>query len=651
MKIIKNKILSILSVLATIIVAGTSSTYAGGALTQAAAAAGVATGLFGFVDFNTFITNGVAWLVTSIFLPLASWFLAIVGMIFNIGMYLTLHLDIFFNNTTVITEVWKVVRDLTSIVLIFFILWAAIQMIIGTKVPNYGELIKHIIVIGILINFSFFGARILIDASNIVSLQFYNAIAPNSAKVVAEGSLTDVITSIRQNGGIADAYMNAFNVTSWYDSNKVKDILKGDAMDSLNIILITVLGSIVMVLAGLTFLAAAVACIIRFVMLIFLLAFSPIWVASMALPVQEFSNKWWKHFKSQLIFLPTFLGLTYVALRITTIPAISNFASTLGSGSSSVQLTSFLNLIVGFTIIFFILNLPLFTALSFAGASGSITESWTKAVRNKMGTYVSAPFKSFGSMAGRNTVGVASSRFNKWAGNQQFKSPITKHAAALVGIGNTITAKDVRAGTTGKMESQKFFGGRSYKDITDLNKEIKKKDKELDRRAEVTNILSTFRPGIAPTISSISNLHNALGKLSQKERLGLGKDLKKMEIMRSLSREDFEAIKKSDEIDESDKNELFAERKKALTNAITSGDKDIIKDITKSFTGKDLLETFDSDPGILANNNFVAHLTVGQLKNLDENTNKQVLKDAIKTTVNALGPTGSSVHGWVNHNW
>ena len=180
-----------------------------------------ADGLFGW------ILTIIGYIIYGI-LAIASFGLSIAAVVLNFSMYLTTHLDLFIKNTPAIYQIWGTLRDLASMVLIFSILIASIQMILNLKPPGYGTLLKNIIVAGVLINFSFFFTRVLIDGSNIVSLQFYNAMSstPNVSQCELTGGTTymtcaiGAITSLGTgNGGIANVFMGALDVTQWW-SNK-----------------------------------------------------------------------------------------------------------------------------------------------------------------------------------------------------------------------------------------------------------------------------------------------------------------------------------------------------------------------------------------------------------------------------------------------
>ena len=363
-----------------------------------------ADGLFGWI---LKIIGGAIYVVLSI----ASFGLSIAAVILNFSMYLTTHLDLFIKNTPAIYQIWGTLRDLASMVLIFSILIASIQMILNLKPPGYGTLLKNIIIAGIAINFSFFFTQVLIDGSNIISLQFYNAMSstPNVSQceaglnvsylTCAVGAITSSGTG---NGGIANVFMGALDITQWW-SNKgqLKD---GSQIDiGLRLILVNSAAIVVTVIAALSFIGAAAAALWRIVVLIMLLAFSPLWIAGFVLPQlkKEVSDSWWNHLKANLIFLPVYLFLTYVVVQIMVAMNLSSLAQ--GTGvisniSTGLWYVPYLQLSVGFAIAIFLINLPLVTALKFSGASKTILESFSKGAR---------------AWAGRKTVGRTAYALNQ----------------------------------------------------------------------------------------------------------------------------------------------------------------------------------------------------------------------------------------------
>jgi len=342
-------------------------------------------------------------------LTIASFGLALAAALLNLSIYLTTNLQIFIDNTPAIYQVWSILRDIASIVFIFVILWAAMQTIFDVKKGNYGTTIKNIVMVGILINFSFFFTTVFIDASNLISLQFYNAIAPPAASMgdcdtvamnnSASGAFSGSYLSCAVNamiksphGGLSDVIVNSLDVTQWYANKDQLQTSNATSKSSTEVgarlLLINCAAIVVVVLTQLSFIGAAAAAIWRICVLVLLLAFSPLWIVGYALPTikKEVSEKWVKHLKANLIFLPVYLFLMYVAVKIiSTMNLASLGVVTAGGISDATWYLPFFNLFVGFAIIIFLVNMPLVTALSFAGASGTFTEKIAKGARAWVG--------------------------------------------------------------------------------------------------------------------------------------------------------------------------------------------------------------------------------------------------------------------------
>lgn len=372
-----------------------------------------------------------------------SWILSLSGTLLNVGMYFTTHLDIFIRNNHVIYDVWKIIRDISSLFLIFLILWAAITMILSRRSANFGEFIKNIIIMGVLINFSFFFTQVMIDGSNIISLQFYNALAPNNAASTQKLEINEITKALYDSGsgGISDIIMGSLHINQlWQNRGQLTSgwtDASGNIDASFRIILITVIKAIIIVSASISFLAVAAACIWRIGILLMLLAFSPLWIAGMVLPkLGDFTSMWTKHLKAQLIFLPVYLLLMYVVIRILTESSLKTFTDNIGVNSGSGIALDYINLFIGAAIVLFLINIPLVTALSVAGASGTWTEkmftgmkSWTQ---NKLGTSA----KTFGQATWTQTGSRVASRIassksfqglagKSWFGEQALKGTRT----------------------------------------------------------------------------------------------------------------------------------------------------------------------------------------------------------------------------------
>lgn len=427
------------------------------------------------------IANLIAGIFFIVF-TICGMVLSISGTILNVGMYLTTHLSLFIGKAPVIYSVWTTIRDIASMLLIFIILWAAIQMILNIQRPDYGNLIKNIIIVGVLINFSFFFTRVLIDASNIVALEFYTAMAPSNSATAQIDDITnisEVSTKLTTSGGISNLMIGALQVTQWWNSQNFKFSSIADGSDvklKINMIIILFAGIMVVILASLSFFAAAIAAIARIGILIFLLALSPIWIASMAVPqLKEFSQKWWGHLKAQLLFLPVYLALMYVALRIITATKLSSLVS-----AQAATLSNVINLSVGFTIIILLMNLPLAIAVQVSGGT-AWTDKMYKSMRGKVSSW-----------AGRSTIGRAAYNLNQsrlvksvTANLPSVGMPISKQ---LGGLSNAKFGGGKKSGYSDNLEAKKKAQEGAYKSLANMDESLYANLPKDQREAKIAEI-------------------------------------------------------------------------------------------------------------------------------------------------------------------
>lgn len=453
---------------------------------------------------------------------LSSWFLAMCGTLMNVGIQLTVHLGAFINSNKIIYTVWGTIRDLSSMLLIFFILWAAIQMILSLKRAAYGSLLKSIIIAGILINFSFFFSQVLIDASNIVSLQFFNAMAPKQdVTYLPTDKLGDVITKTIKNGsgGISGIFTGSLGVNQWW-SNKSTfgDTVKGAGSDTkllMGIIIANYTGALVQVLAGLSFLAAAIATLWRSIVLLLLLGFSPIWIAAYAMPqLKEFRDQWMGPFQSNLIFLPVYMALMYVAILI-----ISN--SDLNSLVKNISVTTgnstevYLQLFIAFAIIIILINIPLVAALKMSGLKLGVVDNLSKSMSNFLKWGTTGRLKAGGAWAGRNTLGATAYGLNR-SGAMAKLATWSPTAGIIASRG---LSKVGSAGFGGKKGGYEGVLKQEKKDIDTMHERIgesiKRSDYETDEEYNDAKkaAQAAFRSNLTSPNLSLLSEKNVLNKL------------------------------------------------------------------------------------------------------------------------------------------
>ncbi|MFA6554434.1 MAG: hypothetical protein WCS89_02905 [Candidatus Paceibacterota bacterium] len=401
------------NIFVAIIVAGlafviqTNATYAQAPIVAAASAAKEM--FFGSSNLLGLVNDILSYIVNTA-LMLTGFLVSMAAYILDVSIKLTLHIKDFVDATPAIYTVWQTLRDITGLFFIFYLLYAAIQMITGYgKGPSYAETIKNIVVAGILINFSFFLTSIAIDASNIISQAIYNSMIPNHAEVHISptSSLSDLVG---QSGSsdISNVFMNSLKIQTIYDVQGNK--LGASGSDPFKIIMIGITGIIMMLTTAASFILAAIAFISRLIILLFLLAFSPLWFAGKMLPdLEKYMGKFYDALYSQLVFMPVYLLLMYVALRILN---ESNIMGAMMSANSNLPTGTnwafpFIILAVNFVLVIFMLNLPLFVGLSMGSMATTLISGGMK--KFDAGNI----WKGVGSQAGSRTLGRAAYALNE----------------------------------------------------------------------------------------------------------------------------------------------------------------------------------------------------------------------------------------------
>ncbi len=403
--------------------------------------------LFGIANAWDFLMKILASFM-NVVLSVSSWFVALTGTLLNVSINLTMHIRDFVNSTPAIYDVWKAIRDISGMFIIFGLMYASIRMILG-KDAKLGQTIKNIVVAGVLINFSFFITGLCIDASNIVSLQLYNAITPgqpdigkliNSRDAASVGTLPQIVNTLFSDGGLSAVFMQSLQLQTTFNS---KNLGMSDPSAGIStpfrIILIGTTGVVIMITAGLSFLFASLAFVIRLVLLLILLAFSPIWFAAAIIPqLKEYADEWWKVFKNQLIFMPAYLLFMYVALRIISNSNLFNTGAygSLWKGAQTNALvpTEFISFAINAALIIVMLNIPLLAAIKLGAVTGGLLDG------KKMGADIL--WKKVGSFTGRNTLGAGANKLNDsatmrriYANNPNLGLAISKRLSKVSGSG------------------------------------------------------------------------------------------------------------------------------------------------------------------------------------------------------------------------
>ena len=110
-------------------------------------------------------------------MTVSAWILGLVGLAFDAVMNFTVvNMKTNLNGIKIINEGWADIRDIGNLIFIFMAIYLGVQEIIGLNAGKIKILVRNLIIVGLLVNFSLFFTQLLIDASNILTISFYNLV-------------------------------------------------------------------------------------------------------------------------------------------------------------------------------------------------------------------------------------------------------------------------------------------------------------------------------------------------------------------------------------------------------------------------------------------------------------------------------------------
>ncbi len=257
-------------------------------------------------------------------LALAAFFTGFCGVVLNKTLeYTLINMSSNISSISGITIAWGVIRDLINMSFIFILLYIAIGTILGLSGVNWKKTLIQIVVAAILINFSLFFTKVIIDASNLVALTFYDQIIPAGSTTIQ---------------GFSDVFANSLKITTLYNT-KTADV-SWEQISSLGL-----MGTLFLLVTAFVFLAAALLFIARFITLVFVLILSPIGFFGSLLPgLGSYASKWKETLIGQALFAPIYMILTWVIVVIINDPTFvlgrqGDMANTLSGATNATGAT------------------------------------------------------------------------------------------------------------------------------------------------------------------------------------------------------------------------------------------------------------------------------------------------------------------------
>ncbi len=255
---------------------------------------------------------------------------------------------------------WGIVRDISNIFFIFVLLWIAIGLMLGLHSVHPKKDIATVIIIALIINFSLFITRVVVDSGNILSYLFYNSITIQKAgctpadkndthcdiksEVTGDKSLsTKIAASVNITKLIGDA--NLHPGVAIPCSNTDPDcppegefVITGGAYAG-HFLFITLIASVFNLVLAWTLFLMAFLFIGRVVTIWIAMIFAPFAFVSYTVPgmgkLPTIGNKsWWADLIGAVFFAPVFLFFLYLILQFLSTGISSTLATMITSPAS-----------------------------------------------------------------------------------------------------------------------------------------------------------------------------------------------------------------------------------------------------------------------------------------------------------------------------
>lgn len=378
--------------------------------------------------FKEFMQDMIFFLLSGVSLAIVA-----AGGLLNFAILISIESSyLFINDSSIIKEIWIIIRNFVNIALIFGLLYTAIQIILRSSSGK--KMLSGIIVVAILINFSAMFTKLAIDISNRITLEFYYAIVGD------QEDPNRLNTNFKFNGEEANSIMSAFK---WLGEEKTKNqkidrgmsgvILQQIAITSVfdprdsnsaeaaaqipAVLIALIFGIIIIIVASLVIAAMAILLLIRLVVLMLLIATSPLGFLSFAFPNSSMAKKWLSTLYDNLIFAPVMFMVLWIGIKFLGLPPQQrNLVNSVTEATATQQDTfnavfSIVALFGQFIAVIIILIMSITVAKKTGALGAAKMEGWVKGATG-----------AFTGALGRNTLGrgarAIGTSFDTWYSRQ-----------------------------------------------------------------------------------------------------------------------------------------------------------------------------------------------------------------------------------------
>src|SRR3989344_2078950 len=267
-------------------------------------------------------------------------------------------------NDVFVTKAWGAVRDIANIFFIIALLYIAIKTILNLGNSNSKKLLTYVIIVALVINFSLFFTKVVIDASNVIAKIFYHQITP----VDRNGNPIDENTEQRS---VTISLVGQFDPVNLMAlpprGNSATQVDASGKIGEFFFVMLLCIGLMFFMIY--IFLSVAMLFVARVISLWLSMIFSPIAFASHTVDFGLGSlgwKKWFEELFKNAFMAPIFIFFLYVVILFGN---FINIGATVGSEKDWIF--GVMTTIIPFMLVFVLLHKAKKLAVEYSGEMGS----------------------------------------------------------------------------------------------------------------------------------------------------------------------------------------------------------------------------------------------------------------------------------------
>lgn len=291
----------------------------------------------------------------------SAWFARLGGHFLDFFVYYSTNSSSYGN--TFVDRAWGGVRDIVNMFFIVALLYVAIRTILNIHVSDNKKIIGKVIIVALLINFSLFATKLVIDTSNILAKVFYN-------NITSKDSDGKILENPGKEKSISVGLVEKFNPQEIISTPQ--EYLKSKG----TFLFITILAIAITLYTGYIFFSVALLFVARVVSLWIAMITSPVAFISIALPFNipgMGHDNWVKNLLENAFLAPIFIFFLYIIVLfagfLKAIPDIY-------AGDKADIIQHIMGVAVPFLLIVGLLQKAKKMAVEYAGEMGAQITSW-----------------------------------------------------------------------------------------------------------------------------------------------------------------------------------------------------------------------------------------------------------------------------------